>query len=187
MSKKAKLIILFSGFLLLVFQWVAGQDFYGDYRSYLTERSRTHNVSTNKSIDVSINYLRRAINTFNKNTEQSFLACDTFYMVSFLDFKNTPLIGWNKNGSWQRTYNKSYGIGTGVFYKDLKIKTDASDILKKMPARLKLWIMNADTANFTEQAKTVGMLKSSALSFTRAIKNRHKWKFISATSYTIDL
>jgi len=181
------LLILFSSIISLSF----GQDFYSNYRKYREYRiirlgKRSDSEYNKRYIDTAIKYLKQDFTEFEKRTGHSFLSQDTLYIVGFYDRDDHLSIAWNKRWSFSSTY-ETYNVGGHNYPCNRYVKIGASEILKKIPHKVKQAIKHGDTVYFIDHAKEFKILNSSVINFTRAIKYKNKWKFVSALSYDIDL
>jgi len=162
---------------------VLSQDFYKEYELYRFNKATNHSIATQKSIQRSVKNIRLTFKEFKLKQGHSFLSGNTFYIVYFLDLKYHPVVIWNNKESCGYKY-----VDTIIrFNRKININVNASNIIKRFPEQFKKWIVTGDSINFSEHAKELKILNSEALSFTKVVKKGNKWKFTSASSYTIDL
>ncbi|MEP6610992.1 MAG: hypothetical protein ABJA76_03885 [Mucilaginibacter sp.] len=178
------LLFLFSSIITFSF----GQDFYKDYREYriIILGKRSDSAYNKRYIDTAIKYLKQDFTEFERRTGHSFLSQNTLYIVSFPDLGDHLSIVWNKKWSFSSTY-ETYNVDGYDYSCDRQEKIGASEILKKLPNKVKRAIKHGDTIYFIDHAKEFRVLDSWVISFTRAIRTKTKWKFVSALSYDIDL
>jgi len=67
------------------------------------------------------------------------------------------------------------------------IEVNAYQTVKKLPRRLKKWMINTDTIKFSKYAMHIKSLKCTMVVYVRAVKLNGHWNFIRAVSDYIDL
>jgi len=182
-----KYIILTSIAFISLYQLGNAQDFIKEYRKHLLSTA-PHIPKVKKNIKANILKLKTSLDRFEIEKGHPFAATDTVYIVSIYGVETgfpSALI-WNKKESLFYRYTFSME-NWKITDEKLDIKTDASNILESFGPHFKRWVETADTASYSNYAKTHWVFDGSAMSFTRAIKSGNHWSFISSKSYATDL
>jgi len=192
---KPSLIMLSTIMLLFNIDTVCAQNFCEAYKQEIIKSRIAYHYGrpldslTLKSINVGISHLRKTLQVFEKRHGYSILTKGTVYMVDLYGAIHYKII-WNGKGS---CYYKIHSVKVQTMSparsyfvtKSFEVHADASMLVNEIPEDCKRWILAGDTDNFDSYAKDRKILAYDWLSFTKAIRVKKKWTFISAGSYNI--
>lgn len=177
-----RVIIIVSVGLCISYNSTLAQDFYKDYRLFLTKNINNKlNEGRRKFLAKKrMNELKKTFDTVELKTMVKMLNTDSIFMINYsngLSAKFSVTI-WNKNHSC------SYLTVFSNSSNNLSVEVDGTKKMKGLDPFLRQIVEKGDTLGYRNYVKHNELPPQSAVSFTTAVRVNNQWKFIMSKSYS---
>jgi hypothetical protein len=175
-------------FLMTCVSVCFSQDFFKDYEKFLLSGHMVKSKGTKNHKSTTVQRLQTTLDEFEREQGHTFFNGDSIFLIAFYNAEtgSTSEIIWNGEESCQ--YNYNYSIVRGkVGHRKLTIETDASKAVNGFMPMFKQWVLNGDTASFTNYSNAHIWFDGYSVSFTKAFKTGFQWKFIRSNAYNTEI
>jgi hypothetical protein len=186
-------------FFLYTVQQVYSQDFIKEYRKYLLGKMAKDGdekaiVYRRRLINSNVNILKSVLNKTSKKNKQSFCKAHAIYILNSSNVAqedggyfippSSKLI-WNsqKSSCYYETHIDVVDDRPKVTLDTIGV--NARNKLSEVDNGLRIIIEKADTSGYINYTKTANLQNPTGLSFTRAVRLKGHWKFVSSHTYIV--